>query len=761
MLAAATGYGTVRLWNAAAPDPRPEEVVLNEPAGFMFSLSFDPACGRDRCLLAAASEDGTVRLWDAAAPDPSAEVAVLDGGVGAISELAFSPACSADGQATGKTCRRWLAILGDAGMSLRELAHAGLPADPIPLASSGGITSIGFSPDGRWLAAGNIDNAAQVWDLRDPAAEPILLRGHLAGVTAVAFARGGEALITASADTTIRVWDLRAADPSADPHVLRGHTGAVEAIALDAAGTRLASGSTDGTVRVWDLAFGSQNPAGYAIPTDPRAYSTLLRGHSGPVRWVTFLDERPGSIPGRVASAGDDGTVRLWILGGVHAGDSVVLRGPEEAKHGAMTSRDGRWVVVSSVGEVRLWHLRLDELRDLACLTAARNLSDTEWKLTFAGEDSRPTCAGLPIHESVVQAHLDEGKASARSGDPARAADEYRQALELDPGLRLDPAEEIRAATTNKLGFFIGTPAVPLLSEVIRDVRPPLIVVANPDPMFLRSIRNDLSPDSFVVGRLFVDWPQQAAWLDGDDPEAGGRELAERILEWNGKLATERGANGRFLVDAWSGLNEPMRGPASYPGLEVDEEFRRRAAALDRFQVAFRQRLQAEGLEVVAFNFGAGNFMRPEDYLDYFPRTLDSYTYLGFHEYGWPSLQPDPTLGTRTSALSYHTVMEGIRARYGDRHRAIVTELGLARAYKYPSGEDVGWLNKAEPISQDQYWNSLDWYNTAMARDNYALGAALFDVGAGPKWETFRHLGVDNDGQPLTIISRIAGIQPR
>src|SRR5436853_7566 len=81
------------------------------------------------------------------------------------------------------------------------------------------------------------------------------------------------------------------------------------------------------------------------------------------------------------------------------------------------------------------------------------------------------------------------------------------------------------------------------------------------------------------------------------------------------------------------------------------EETRRLLANYDRFQVAFRQRLQAEGVEAVAFNFGAGNFSTPEHYLEFFPGTLAAYRYLGFHEYGWPTLLPSE--GAATSAGLY------------------------------------------------------------------------------------------------------------
>jgi hypothetical protein len=246
--------------------------------------------------------------------------------------------------------------------------------------------------------------------------------------------------------------------------------------------------------------------------------------------------------------------------------------------------------------------------------------------------------------------------------------------------------------------------------------------------------------------------------------------MADKILELDMGLALDRGENDLLLVDAWMSLNECVPGPVSdlyCKGSDEDRTaIRRRADAYDRFQVAFRDHLKerSDELEAVAFNFGAGNFPTADGYLDWFPRTLASYVYLGFHEYGWPALSPQLDPGTKSSAGTYRDVMEGIRAdpRYGPRHKVIMTEAGLARMYKHavsPPG-DVGWLYEGDTISQQAYWRSLAWYNDLMCQDDYVLGACLFEVGhSGFRWESFRHLGTDNKGRSLKIMSWIKDLR--
>ena len=311
----------------------------------------------------------------------------------------------------------------------------------------------------------------------------------------------------------------------------------------------------------------------------------------------------------------------------------------------------------------------------------------------------------------------------------------------------------------NKLGFYIENTTVQFLRDALAKVQPPVLLIHAGDRGLLRDIRNTLSPETFVIGRLFVDLPQQTAWLTGGNPEGAGRSFAERIIDYDFQLAREKGANGRQLIDAWMSLNEPVRGPASFLDWKPDAETLARYDALDRFQVAFLERLREAGLEGVAFNLAAGNFVAKDHVVAHFPRSLAAYTYLGFHEYGWPTLMP--MAGTGTAALLYRTLLEGIRERFGHKHKVIITEAGLARMYRHPNDPagDVGWLYGAETIAEAQYWESLQWYNSHLTEDDYTIGACLYQVGHSGLWETFRHLGLNNDQAPILLIDKIASLR--
>ena len=161
----------------------------------------------------------------------------------------------------------------------------------------------------------------------------------------------------------------------------------------------------------------------------------------------------------------------------------------------------------------------------------------------------------------------------------------------------------------------------------------------------------------------------------------------------------------------------------------------------------------------MAFNFGAGNFKTAQQYLDLYPETLKEYTYLGFHEYGWPAMSVQLTdRPTKTDAGLFPAILQGIRAVHGDRFKAVITEAGLARAHLH-SGDgagDVGWLTEVEPQTQEDYWTSLQWYNDLMMQDAAVLGACLYQVGWTDKWKSFRLTGDDNNGNPIRIMDWVA-----
>jgi cytochrome c len=143
---------------------------------------------------------------------------------------------------------------------------------------------------GNALASAGFDQSMIVWDPEAGRARAVV-RWHAGAVNALAPLPGG-GFASAGEDGRIALWPAR---PGAQPlRVLEGHTEPVAALALSPDGRSLGSAAWDGTARVWELATGA---------------ARVLEGHRGNVNGVAF---RPD---GTVATAGFDGTVRLWPTG--------------------------------------------------------------------------------------------------------------------------------------------------------------------------------------------------------------------------------------------------------------------------------------------------------------------------------------------------------------------------------------------------------------------------------------------------------------
>jgi cytochrome c len=167
-------------------------------------------------------------------------------------------------------------LLGAAPSGAQEAVHGG-PVRALA-ASPGALASAGF------------DQSMIVWD-PDSGRARAVVRWHAGAVNALAPLPGG-GFASAGEDGRIALWPAR---PGAQPsRVLEGHTEPVAALALSPDGARLASAAWDSTARVWDLATGD---------------ARVLEGHQGNVNGVAF---RPDGI---VATAGFDGTLRLWPEG--------------------------------------------------------------------------------------------------------------------------------------------------------------------------------------------------------------------------------------------------------------------------------------------------------------------------------------------------------------------------------------------------------------------------------------------------------------
>jgi WD40 repeat protein len=146
----------------------------------------------------------------------------------------------------------------------------------------------------------------------------------------------------------------------------------------------------DSTILLWDLKF----------PQFPR--QIVLSGHKSYIFTMLFSPESKWLISSSaydVFSGKADNTVRLWDLRKDSSFYSIALREYTTAINQVKVSPDGKWLIVSSGNEVKIWLLQLDELVDLGCRIAGRNFSQAEWQQYFPNEAYRVTCTQWPAGE--------------------------------------------------------------------------------------------------------------------------------------------------------------------------------------------------------------------------------------------------------------------------------------------------------------------------------------------------------------------------
>lgn len=258
--------GTLNLWTEQGQLVK----TLQTAAAWINGVAVSP----DGQWMAAAgtesesSETGVVQLWTAAGED--------QGIIGRQGHWVSAVAFSADNQL--------LAAADDRGsIQIRDLS--GTLQHTLELGSN--ALAVGFSPDGRMLAAGG-EGAVKIWDLDTQA----LIHSYErpGSINSLSFSPDSQTLVFASSDRSVGFWPLT----EDEPRLLPGHQGEVLAVQFSPDGRQFASAGRDNQIRLW-------SDQGTAIAT--------IGSHAAGIRALQF-----GPDGSWLVSASEDKTLILWNI---------------------------------------------------------------------------------------------------------------------------------------------------------------------------------------------------------------------------------------------------------------------------------------------------------------------------------------------------------------------------------------------------------------------------------------------------------------
>lgn len=115
------------------------------------------------------------------------------------------------------------------------------------------VSSIAFSPDGKTLVSGGLDESVKIWSL----ATGRLVKsfdGHYSSVFSVTFSPDGKTIASGGFDETVRIWDVKT---GREIRSLEGHNDSITSISFSSDGKSLVTGSEDDTVKIWNVPSGS------------------------------------------------------------------------------------------------------------------------------------------------------------------------------------------------------------------------------------------------------------------------------------------------------------------------------------------------------------------------------------------------------------------------------------------------------------------------------------------------------------------------
>jgi len=218
------------------------------------------------------------------------------------------------------------------------------------------ISSVSWSPDGKYIVTGSWDGTAKIWTFdHDTWQCTATLTGHTRAINSVSWLQG-KYIATGSDDKTAKIWAFDH-DTWQCIATLTGHANGIELIAWSPDGKYLATGSDDKTVKIWTIQDNQWQCI--ATLTDPND-------------WINSVSWSPDSK--YLATSFSDKTARIWNLN-----DQCIatLTGHAGTIRSLSWSPDGKYIATGSHDDTaKIW------TTDGKCI--ATLIGHTDWVMSVS-----------------------------------------------------------------------------------------------------------------------------------------------------------------------------------------------------------------------------------------------------------------------------------------------------------------------------------------------------------------------------------------
>ncbi|MEC4892763.1 MAG: CHAT domain-containing protein [Oscillatoria sp. PMC 1051.18] len=315
------------------------EKTLGENKEVIYSVAISP----DGKIIASGGMDRFIRLWNLETGElwQRLEAHNPETNLNSILCVVFSPdgktlASSSNLEFNEGTIKLWDVNTGKVQRSLNK-SFFNLPAIR--------VSSVAFSPDGKYLASGHIGTDIKIWDLAS-GKEEHTLRGHGWEVSSVAFSPDGRFLVSGGMDGIVMIWDWRKEKRT---QILNRHDdwfaafaawgdisrGLIRSVAVSPDGSLVAAASSERPIYLWKVADGEE--------------CRILSANSSKARAIAF------SPDGRTLVSGEDTQLRIWNY---HTAEVLQAIPSLAIVHAVAFSPDGQTLVSGTAnGEINIYRL--------------------------------------------------------------------------------------------------------------------------------------------------------------------------------------------------------------------------------------------------------------------------------------------------------------------------------------------------------------------------------------------------------------------